>query len=474
MRICIIPDNSIKNIWSSSSYLAMEDFMINNPNNYYYLFVDNVTKEQYEKRIEEKEFNNVHISTYDWYVTDFYNNVLSFDFRALSENFSNMFWKYPVDLFFGASPYFAFLIKKYASDIRRFYNDVLYFNFEQKTLDAKTDKMPRYEYISYNLWHVVWHTIFLWELDKKLALKELLKIFNWEALKKFHENSTVIPMWVNCDFIDEILKDNVKNSNNTMFYWWRINTAKRVDQTFQEYFYLYAEWSWKYDIEITTWSQFNKTLWNIESVAKLHKNVNREEYLKIACKCHCCLSFSPIESFGVWRLEMLYCWVIIILPDKERVWNFFWKWQYPFLYKNLDEARFMLRDIMENYEESWKKIEWIREYIKEKFDIKKISSIYQEYFLSKVEKNRLNAIRSNKPCNKLLSDAFELIKDREIISFWQLVSVMQKISPTFDLSNSPRWKSYSQWELYSNAISQWAIDLCNAPYPNFINPKFVK
>lgn len=479
MRIVNIPTSSIQNVGSSSWYLGMEDLSKFWKDDFWFYFLDHTKQEEIAKRHLDRNISNTKVLWYDGYKVDFYNGILSFDFRELTRQFSYLLWNYPVDAFFGHNPYLAYLIKKYTIDLRRFKFEPLVFIQEQKVLEKREDSMNEEEYLFYNMWYVMGYPIFLGEHEKRVASKILSTMFNGTAMELFHSKAVSLPLGMDCDYIDSLTRDIEKNEKPTMFFWGRLNNGKRIAEIFDEYYYVYASGQYECACEITTGSM----IWNqkeIQSQFKkwadfmtIHQWMDREAYLKIAARCHVALIKSKTEACPIWYREQAYAWVILILPDYDRVRAWIPE-HYPFIYKNADEARYMLRYIIENYEEATEKVKRFKPFLKSKFDNPIVYQQYLDHFQKCISKNIETCKRAGKWNLDLIDDAFLLLKDREKVSYNDLVAVMKKASKTFQEATNIRSKAMNQYEIYANALNMWAKDLCDWPYPNFINPKFVK
>jgi len=479
MRIVNVPLVWLKRLNSNSWYLAMEDLVAYTPEeDFFYWFSDSEIMQAIRKRMEKRWLEwKVSYVEQEVFKFDFYNYVFNFDFKEFASYFNQMFWLYPIDCVFVHSPEIVYSMKRWIVDLRSQYQDIPIFILEQKVWEEREEKINPVWYILYNFWYILGYPIFLWEHEKMAALRQLTKYFRWSVLDEFLKKAKVLPLWVDTEYIDKIkVWLEGKRQVKTLYYWGRINDWKKTDIIFNEYFYIKAGW-YDVDVWITTWW----AIWNQKSVseslkrldfAKIFENQWREDYLKKATKCHVWLVASKTEGFPVWYMEMLYAWVILVFPDYDRVRSWIPK-EYPFIYKNIDEARAMLRWIIENYEEAREKTEFMRKYIKDEYDVKVVAMKYRNYFQEVVEKEN-DATKLWRWNIQLVKDAFKVLRKEKQIERAKLIATMKKISKTFELASRLKSQSLSQFQLYKAAKCIWAKDIWKNPLPIFENPYYWK
>lgn len=129
----------------------------------------------------------------------------------------------------------------------------------------------------------------------------------------------------------------------------------------------------------------------IEDWADILTKNSRDNYLKLMPACHAFLSTSVHHSYPQALMEQLYCGLIGVFPRRD--WFTSIMPEYPFMYAPGDfvEAGAMLRWISENYNEAKKRVAYIQDLMREKFNVRKQSLVMFDWIREEVLKARSEA-----------------------------------------------------------------------------------
>lgn len=243
---------------------------------------------------------------------------------------------------------------------------------EPKVSDFKVthNTVEREELLIRSMSYTMAYTLFGTPREKDLAINCAKRFLTPSLLVEIDKRSRPFALWVDTDELDEAKARVGKRDKYTLFFGGRLNTNKRWDEilVFYEKFKAFGR-----NVDIVVCAPLGTgggVVGNLKEV-KFHQNLPRKEYVDLLVSCHQCMMFSDEEAFTIGCIEQLYSGQIMILRKREWVKGLIldmWDW-YPFLVDNADQAQAMIRQIHEDYAGAQKKMEKVREFIKEKFSI---------------------------------------------------------------------------------------------------------
>lgn len=319
--------------------------------------------------------------------------------------------------------------------------------------------------------YAVGHTIFSTPFEQTLAIRMARKYLSFTSIKEILDwRSTIISTGINCDEIDEIIKDVKKHDKMTLFFGGRMNLSKKIEILLTEFEHLFS-FAREVDFKMTTPSspvtslEFGK----YKDFIDLKVGVRRTEFLRESAKAHILFYPSPHEGFpaGVW--EQIYVGLIPVVRNCDWVRSQFTK-DYPYAWDSVMEAKAMVRYIIDNYEKAYEETQPLRDLVREKYDANKTNPEILD-FTNKVRKERSDhrlfkmAGRGNR---EMIRDAIDLMGKDEF-TFEELTLAINKISPGYGLNKrqAQRVGRMGRTMLYQAMIGMGWRDKCDGPYPVF-------
>jgi hypothetical protein len=295
------------------------------------------------------------------------------------------------------------------------------------------------------------YPIFDTELERGYAIKESMKYLQPMLAKKIMDKSKVFPCGLSCREIDAAVKDVPKHEKFTAFFGGRLNFGSKravVSLELMENFFAFGR-----DVKIiasTPSSTTAKAFAGKFSALELFDRVPTWEFWKKAAACHTFISFSRMEGFTVGVVEMLYMGLIGVLPNTHWVKGLLLDRfdDYPFKHRNETEALACLRYIYENLEEAKKKIAWVPDFIRERYDAWKVNQAEYKYMQSVVEGTRRNYLWSPGNVDLMQQTSAAMPGAFTLDEFW---AVMLEKSEAYRDGTPVRGK-LSKW-----AVRQWLM-----------------
>lgn len=314
--------------------------------------------------------------------------------------------------------------------------------------------------------------VFLSDIEKRKALALLMEYFQPSVLKD--KDFQVIPLGIRFDKIDEITSGIEKGHERIkVFYGARMNKWKKTKEIFDAYAHLHAAGRDNVDFiactitgMMTAYGQALIDQWG--KFFRLYTNYGWEDYLKFAAASHVALVASPRESLGIAFIECLYLGVIMIFPDKDWVYQIVPE-DYYFIYKSKAEMLAMLKYVVDNYEEAWKKFVHVPEYVRTRFQ----DSTTNEHFLRVVEQKvglhrKATKYRAEGSFASVMAKAISL---RDALTWQELIAGIEKNSRSINFPQSKHFRRPVQptdYDIYVQMIEgEGFVDTCDSEFPNF-------
>jgi hypothetical protein len=259
------------------------------------------------------------------------------------------------------------------------------------------------------------------------------------------DNGIIEGLWVNTDYINEVTKNITKNEKFTVLWAGRISPDKQPEKMVEimEKFYSFGR-----DVrQIVTTHQENphlaKIVTNASSIEQVIFSCKRDEFLQKTATAHMFICTSKVEGFPTGFWEQLYVVQIGIFPDKPWV-RASLPSNYPFIYKDMMEAHVLIRWIMDNYDEALKKVDWIREYIKETVDRGPVCNRMMDKIITYATMTKIEP--GVKMLEETYQDTINLLPDRFTLAEYE--KALEKTSKSYSAKRVPVLGYPSKHALY--------------------------
>lgn len=197
------------------------------------------------------------------------------------------------------------------------------------------------------------YCVFLTKNEYNIAKELVKKCVSGIALKRFVDRSRVIPVG-----IPEVVKSK-KNDQFTVFYGARANKVKNINMIIKLYNKFYSSGRKIKIVISTSTSQIlaeryigKKNLVENKNL-ELFVDMNRREYMTLAKKGHVFVAMSKNEGFPVGFWEQMKMDLVGVFPDRKWAISQLPK-NYPFIFKNTNEAYTILSFVYDNYKKALK------------------------------------------------------------------------------------------------------------------------
>jgi glycosyltransferase involved in cell wall biosynthesis len=302
---------------------------------------------------------------------------------------------------------------------------------------------------------------FATERERKLALEMCREFLSPSALKRVIENSHVVYHGVNCDEIEGVGKRTPKAEKFTLLYSGRLTSNKQWKKVLLDYKKFF---SFGRDLDLVVCAPLGSTevdraLKILGTWGEVNLGLPRKEYLEKLVSSHVCLSNSLEEGGTVGFVEQLMSGAVVILPRRpwvEGLLGPMYK-DYPFLYDGTtEEAYTVLKAVYEDYQSAREKMEPIRRFIRENYDIKVVTKRYfdiiEEYIFER--KRRVLRKREPKGIRKLIDNILRIMgKEVNFLEFLERT----KLYSEKDVKGAEKnWRSGfpSRWQMYQFLVKR--------------------
>jgi hypothetical protein len=353
MNILIIPHTGKRKVRGESNYILFEDmahhFLERNDNVF---FCVPEWTEPSDIHLQSDRLSIIRIPYVGSYYVD-----MSLIGEQIIRTFNRKISDELIDVVITSKPFLVPTLSVGLADIQRREVPVIYFE------PGVADKFERLKKSAggFNTSHfltcaayVTGYPIFLTQVEKDIA-KQYVKNFVTSAMlsKFYYERSIVLPVGVPVDVLDRFKTDE-KNELFTLFFGGRVNDVKRAEDIVKLYDMFYSSGR-QVKIVICTSTPdvlakryIGKERFRNNKNIELHTGLSREEYLKIAAKAHVFVAWSRREGFPVGFWEQLYLGLVGVYVHENWV-DAQIPQDYPFRFRNFNEAYSQLIDIYDNY-----------------------------------------------------------------------------------------------------------------------------
>ncbi|MEM2946767.1 MAG: glycosyltransferase [Candidatus Bathyarchaeia archaeon] len=308
---------------------------------------------------------------------------------------------------------------------------------------------------------------FATERERKLAFDLCKEFLSPSAMKRVIENSHVVYHGVNCEEIDETIKKTPKSEKFTLLYSGRLTSNKQWKKVLEDYKKFF---SFGRDVDLVVCAPLGST--EIDSAIKrlgtwgeVNLGLPRKEYLEKLVSSHVCLSNSLEEGGTVGFVEQLYSGAVVILPKRPWVEGLLGPMyrEYPFLYDgSTEQAYTVLKAVFEDYQSAREKMEPVRKFIKENYDIKVVVKRYFDIIEQYVLQRKRRVLRKREPHGiKKLIDNILRIMGREV-NFNDFLDRTKLYSEKDVKGSEKNWRSGfpSRWQMYNFLLRRGYEDNC--------------
>lgn len=308
---------------------------------------------------------------------------------------------------------------------------------------------------------------FATERERKLAFDLCKEFLSPSAMKRVIENSHVVYHGVNCEEIDETIKKTPKSEKFTLLYSGRLTSNKQWKRVLEDYKKFF---SFGRDVDLVVCAPLGST--EIDSAIKrlgtwgeVNLGLPRKEYLEKLVSSHVCLSNSLEEGGTVGFVEQLYSGAVVILPKRpwvEGILGLMYR-EYPFLYDgSTEQAYTVLKAVFEDYQSAREKMEAVRKFIRENYDIKVVVKRYFDIIEQYVLERKRRVLRKREPQGiKKLIDNILRIMGREV-NFNEFLDRTKLYSEKDVKGSEKNWRSGfpSRWQMYNFLLRRGYEDNC--------------
>lgn len=353
------------------------------------------------------------------------------------------------------------------------------FTFESKVLAAEQSE-------NHNILHDIdmsarvfgystCYNMFATKAELVYALECMKRYSSPYVIKRFLDQSVVIPFELEMDDIDRITKDEKKAENFTLFWTGRMNTNKNWDKAvdlFDKFFCIGN------NVEIL----LNSPLVPADSLGDVLKgknitytggNLDREKYVRCLCRSHVGVSFSDIEGFTIGVIEQVMCGMVVLLPY-DRTWARALfadaEKDYKYFYKDFAHAYVLLKQIYGNYEKAYADMEPVRKYVSENYRDLVVSKRRMEFI-----KKRCAEFYRDKVEYKISRGWMDLVLESATalgsgFNFADLIKKLKEKAEWGELvgkrANKPIYVGTN--EIYRFLVENGYKDMCNSETPVFV------
>jgi len=306
-------------------------------------------------------------------------------------------------------------------------------------------------------------TWLLSEEEKMRALDIIREYCSYSMMDEYLRKCYVNGTGVRTDLVDELTKGVKKEKKFTLFFGGRFSMEKDPGTMDKFMFNMYA-FGRDINIFVTTQTVGGNILRNYTKDNCYHvfkKGCSREDFLRACAASHVFVCTSLDESWpsGFW--EQLYILQVGIFPDRKWVRANLPK-EYPYIYRDQTHAQAMLREIYDNYDESLKKVSWIRKWIRDNVNWRDQSNKTLDWIENVVER----------PCYPIGPSIRELLYDcaKELGStfkWFDFLKLVKVKADNFDPFRDAKYKFPNRYQVYRAMLKEYN-DNCEEEDPILI------
>lgn len=474
MRIAVIPNLTFTNLEGESEFLMLRqivrDIVKQYPSSFFAYFVIPSWS-----KLEKRNEPNVK------YLVDEYDDYLCFHDRIAAVPMKFREWfnmrngKYMVDAVYTTRTAAVPMIGKQIRDFRNSAYVPIFID-ENMSLD-KTTMYFKYDedLIARTLgYFVAEHSFFDTDFEKERAIRAARRYLSGWAVNKMLERVSVIPCGINVERIQKLVSGVKKSKKFRVLCGNRLNESKRPEQMLRLYNQFF---SFGRDVEIVITSPKAGKFFEREGVKRdskhivFLKNLSSDEFVKQVAMSHVVIETTQFGGFSLGLSEVIVAGAVVILPRLKWIkvlLGDLWE-EYPFIYRNFDEAAMMLRYVYENYDEACRKAEKLRQFWIESYNSRKRS--LQVFGVIRETVERIGVNKSNlwsKRNIELIRRSAEELGDE--FSFGDILKKIIELGELYrkDDFEQPLRGRLSKWAVYKWLCMNGWRDNCVSEEPYFV------
>lgn len=469
MRIAVTPLVGMSGIWSESGWL-MHWLLVKVwheliPDAFMYVMVpDGEDKEKLPSLPRVKYIFEKRESVW-------YDNEVTFT-PEFMRAFNPRYGKWPIDCLTTSKTSAALQCARMLWDYRCSEGMIPVFNHELKVVaSGKAHQIVNdSEVVSRLMGYWKSWPIFNSEMEKQDAIIETSKFLTATLTKSVMGKAQVFSCGVSCRELDAAIKDVPKNDKFSAIFAGRLNWGSKRAPLSMELLDNFFAFGRDVRVIVSTPSSMKPT-WDLAKEypsLEIDGRVPTWEFWKKAAGCHAFVSFSQVEGFTVGVMEMLYMGILGVLPRRPWLKGLLLDKfdDYPFLHSNETEALACLRYIYENYEEAKKKVAWVPDFVRERYDAWKTAVDEYHYMQDVVKKTNVGFLWSPSNVELIQKTAQALGDTFNLDDFWQ---TMIKDSPVLKRlgtdDHSPVRGQPSRWSAWKWLLAHGYRDTCQTEVP---------
>lgn len=469
MRILVFPHYTISNLRGASELLDFKDLMDEmfraGEKAFFYFYVP--------MRLQKDlpGMPNTQVLWYESPGTSYYDQEVEVpaDFLQL---FNERMGQYPIDAVWTNRTQLPIILNRLLWDFRCRKNTVPVFVEEFGSIDRGKGQLTvvDLEIVTRSLGYAYGYPIFDSSMEQKIAVEAARHFVKPSVVEQIVKNAVVIPHNIPTAKIDKIKRKVTRDSKKfKVFFGGRLNSAKRARQLLKIYDMFYA-FGRDVDIVVTSpraESPIGEDYKKLYQVIKFVYNCPFETFIGEVVKSDVVLSLSKDEGLTLGVLQMMYAGPVVLLPALYWVRGLLKEQyeSYPFLYKNLDEARMLLRYVHLNLDKCQKKMEKVREWVKKAYGSENNFGKARLDFMRSVITTNETFLTSIAGCEDLLK---ETLGEMEVaFTLDEFYFQMIERSRAFRQTRTPTRGMPSRYRVYKWLISQGLSDNCKKEVAEF-------
>jgi len=227
------------------------------------------------------------------------------------------------------------------------------------------------------------------EQEKKYIQDELRQVIKPAVFKDLSDKIHPVTCYVPPKFVEDMKPNKVKRNVLTAGRW---SGAKGMDQCFK----LFTDASKVFrDVDFIINTQSKKDLEGMDCTqVQVHIGQGYEEHKRRLVDCSVFVTFSTVESFGHTNSEAIMAGKPVLMKRAKWQKNFIPE-SYPYFFNTNEQALFMLKKILSNYELACEETMKLKDYFLTEFSIEKAGQKFAEKI------NKVIDEQTGKFCKKL-------------------------------------------------------------------------
>ena len=216
--------------------------------------------------------------------------------------------------------------------------------------------------------------LFATRLNYEDAMYSAKRVLAPAVVQSVIDKSLVSPVGIDYEAVEKKVAEYKKDKNPDrlrLFFGGRLNSLKRPEVMIENYLKYFA---YGRDVDIVVTSPKDDTqFWErlsdeAKQVVEVKLKLSHEEFLREAALSDIVVYPSKGEGLSYGVLEMILADNVVVLPDLPWVHSMFGDW-YPFMVKRNKDLYGAIVYITKHYDECKQKMEKVKEFIRENYDV---------------------------------------------------------------------------------------------------------